>query len=103
MLSAWQHNQNFELNQKLFLAERKYEVFVTYMKSVSQSWVKFKTSGNVEFELRQKGIDALEEMRLIAPDNIQKKADILNIFFGKSYDDYQITDDEQFKFNEAYN
>lgn len=103
MLSAWQHSQNLEFHQRSFLVERKYEVFVTYMKSVSQSWVQFKTYGNVKFELRQKGIDAYDEMRLIASDDIQQKADVLNIFFGKLYGDYQITDNEEFKFNEAYN
>lgn len=103
ILSTWQHSQNLEFHQKSFLAERKYEVFVTYMKSVSQSWAQFKTFRNVKFDLRQKGIDAYDEMRLIAPDDIQQKADILNVFFGKLYADYQITDDEEFKFNEAYN
>ena len=103
IISTWQHSDNMKFNQKFFLAERKYDVFVTYMKSVNQSWAQFKINCNVEFELRQKGIDAYEEMRLIAPDNVQEKADVLNVYFSKLYEGYIINEQEQLGFNEAFN
>lgn len=103
IISSKQYEKDALFREKAFLAEKKYDIFVTYSKSVNESWAQYKIYSNVNTNLRQVGIDAFEEMRLISTEPVQKKADILNSYFIKLYPPFEITDGETKKFNTAFN
>ena len=101
-ISFFQHKKTYNLQSKSLLAEKKLEIYVNYMSSVNQSWAQYKTSGNVNGELRQKGIDSFEALRILAPPAAEEKATVLNGFFSKLFPGYEINDDVQAAYNLAF-
>lgn len=103
LVSSMQYNKDVAFREKAFMVEKKYEIYTTYLKSVNQSWAQYYISGAVNAELRQKGIDAFDEMRVISKPEVQNKADQLNAYFIKLYPPFEITEKETEKFNAAFN
>lgn len=101
--SSMQYANDMAFRQKAFMVEKKYEIYTTYMKSVNQSWAQYQISGVVDGELRQKGIDAFDEIRVISKPAVQEKADKLNFYFSKLYPPFKITEKETLAFNSAFN
>jgi len=101
-ISSEQYAKDLAFRQKSFLVERKYDIYTTYMKAVNQSWSQYK-HGDVNGELRQRGIDAYEDIRAISTPEVQEKADLLNSYFSKLYSPFVITKEENIKYNDAFN
>jgi uncharacterized protein YneF (UPF0154 family) len=101
-LSSRQFEKEFRVKSKSLLAEKKLEIYFNYMRSVNQSWAQFKINGNVNGDVRQKGIDSFEALRLLAPATVEEKAILVNKYFAKLFPGYEITEEEQQAFNEAF-
>lgn len=103
LLSSSQHDKDVAFREKAFLAERKYDIYTAYMKSVNKSWAQYQTPGGVNGDIREAGINAFEEMRVISKPEVQAKADKLNSYFVKLYPPFEITEQENTDFNRAFN
>lgn len=85
------------------ISMRKIEVYLIYPKVVNQAWAQYATSGTVDGDLRQQGIDAYEEIRLIAGDDLLEHVDELNKYFSELYSPFEISDDDTRAFNNVFN
>lgn len=81
------------------LAERKLDVYLTYSSTVNQAWAQYAVSQNVNSQLRQQGIDAFEELRLIGSEQLVNTASKVNGHFAALYAPYVVTHAKTQQFN----
>ena len=84
------------------IVERKLDAYLTYLKIVNQSWAQYAISQSVDITLRQKGIDAFEELRVISSDDFVERATTVNGHFAKLYPPFEITETETSAFNDDF-
>ncbi|MEM7420122.1 MAG: hypothetical protein AAF364_10370 [Pseudomonadota bacterium] len=101
-ISSVQYEKTYKLQSKSLLAEKKLEIYVDYMSSVNQAWAQFKSSGSLNNQLRQKGIDSFEALTILAPPAVVDKANSLNAYFTNLHPGYEITDDTHAAYNKAF-
>lgn len=86
-----------ELSTKL--GERKLDAYITYVQVVNKSWFQYLNSQRVDFELRQAGIDAFDELMVLSGEEMIKQAYKINSYFVKLYPPFEITKEENVNFN----
>lgn len=84
-------------------AERKLENYLSYLKTVNQAWAQYAISQSVDSALRQRGIDAYEELRVISSEEFVEKASKVNNHFAKLYLPFKISEKETSTFNSDFN
>ena len=96
------HQANINLQAEV--AGMKIDSYTTYVSVVNECWSVWVTNGTVDGNLKKKGIDAFEVLRLVSSVNVYNKAHTVNSYFkniiANKQGDYKEKKEEE-EFNNA--
>lgn len=85
------------------VANRELTAYLIYVKSVQETWTGFKANGTVNNKVEKLGIDAYEDLRVLASPEFLATVNTVNTLFGSLKKGFVITPEVNSDYNDAIN